>query len=177
MHDPGAQLEVKCCNLDHKGDRPEIKAPPEQQKGLPDKSSPFAAINNWDRDPKPFPAFTVDVAEHAVCYSIFQFDTNARRQHQIDTFAFLPELIESAGPKSAVYQAMRACGTVNLANRAGPVRLSQETTSEYARAITSVNAALQHPHERLKDETLIAVWLLGIREVGEFPVLSPSVRQ
>ena len=128
--------------------------------------SQSGSTDSRDESPDPSPSLSVDVPEHALCYSLVQFDTNARVQYKIETFAFLPELIGRAGSKSAVHQAMRACGTINFANRAGPVDLHHETASEYARAIVSVNAALQDPDERCRDETLIAVWLLGMREVG-----------
>ena len=142
----------------------------DDSQDVPSLPSPIERSYN---DPKPVLTLSTDVAEHAVCYSLVQLDTRFRDQYQIDTYAFLPKLIHNAGPTSAVHQAMRACATVNLANRAGTVSLSQLTASEYARAIISVNKSLESPDERLRDETLVAVWLLGMREVEE-PLVARS---
>ena len=38
---------------------------------------------------------------------------------------------------------------------------------EYARAVSQVTAALADPEQCAGDEPLVAVWLLGIREVSQ----------
>ncbi len=165
IYDQGAQLEAEHWNLAPTNDGKPGSETTLLQGTSSKTDSQSDSSHTRDESPDPEPSLPVDVPEQALCYSLVQFDTNSRVQYRIETFAFLPDLITRAGPQSAVHQAMRACGTINLANRVGPVDLHHETASEYARAIVSVNTALQDPVERCRDETLIAVWLLGMREV------------
>ncbi|KAL6242241.1 hypothetical protein RBB50_010789 [Rhinocladiella similis] len=106
-----------------------------------------------------------DVTEQAVWYSLFQLDVHSRILYGNDTFSFLPTILSKVDHQSYLYAAMRAVGIVNLANRSPTVDMRNIVDFEYAKAVSGVNAALVDPDQRLKDETLVAVWLLGIREL------------
>lgn len=149
----------------HKHEQPDLKVLVQAHERLPPTAREPALTHDWNKSPEPTLTLARDIPEDALCYTLFQFDSSGAR-YQNYKLTFLPRLIQDAGPGSAVYQAMRACGTVNLANRSGPVNLDHKAALEYAQAIASVNTALRHPEEHLTDGTLIAVWLLQIREVG-----------
>ncbi|KAK4941319.1 hypothetical protein LTR10_018729 [Elasticomyces elasticus] len=73
--------------------------------------------------------------------------------------------MHKVGTESHLYTAMRAVGAINLANRSPTVDMRSVVDFEYANAVSAVTAALAHPDKWLTDETLVAVWLLGIREL------------
>jgi hypothetical protein len=106
-----------------------------------------------------------DLLEHAVCYSLNQLDINSRVLYSNHAFSFLPQMLSKAGRDSYLYAAMRSVAAVNFANRSGTVDMQGSIETEYARAVSLVTAALADPDQSLRDETLVAVWLLGIREV------------
>ncbi|KIW30676.1 hypothetical protein, variant 1 [Cladophialophora immunda] len=106
-----------------------------------------------------------DLTENAVCYSLTQLDANSRVLYGNHAFNFLPEILSSSGRDSYLYAAMRSVAAINLANRSPTVDMHAIIESEYARAVSRVTAALADPEQCLKDETLVAVWLLGIREL------------
>ncbi|KAK5216886.1 hypothetical protein LTR72_010256 [Exophiala xenobiotica] len=106
-----------------------------------------------------------DVIEQGVWYSLSQLDVSSRVLYGNDAFTFLPAILRKAGSQSYLHTAMRAVGIINLANRSPTVDMRNAVDLEYAKAVSGVNTALADPEQRLKDETLVAVWLLGIREL------------
>ncbi|KIX93276.1 uncharacterized protein Z520_10919 [Fonsecaea multimorphosa CBS 102226] len=106
-----------------------------------------------------------DLTEQAVCYSLTQLDANSRVLYGNHAFNFLPEILSHSGRDSYLYAAMRSVAAINLANRSPTVDMQPLIESEYARAVSRVTAALADPELCLRDETLVAVWLLGIREL------------
>ena len=105
------------------------------------------------------------ITEQSVCYSLNQLDINSRVLYGNAAFGFLPAILSQAGPDSCVYAAMRSVGAINFANRSPTIDLRSIVDLEYARAVSSVTSALADPQQCLKDETLVAVWLLAMREV------------
>jgi hypothetical protein len=74
-------------------------------------------------------------------------------------------MLSEAGQHSYLYTAMRSVGAVNIANRSPTTDMRDMVELEYAHAVSQVTAALADPDQCVRDETLVAVWLLGIREV------------
>jgi hypothetical protein len=105
------------------------------------------------------------MTEQSVSYSLKQLDVNSCVLYGNSTFTFLPNILSEAGPDSCVYAAMRSVGAINFANRSPTVDLCSVVDLEYARAVSSVTNALADPVQYLEDETLVAVWLLAMREV------------
>ena len=106
-----------------------------------------------------------DIIEQAVWVSLNQLDASSRVFYNINAFDFLPTVLSAAGPDSHVYAAMRSVGAVNLANRSNGADLRRLVESEHSRAIAKVAAALADPDRYLRDDTLVAVWLLSKREL------------
>ncbi|KIW17899.1 hypothetical protein PV08_05094 [Exophiala spinifera] len=119
----------------------------------------------YPQTPVPMGNVLKDVTEQAVWYSLAQLDVHSRILYGNDSFTFLPTILLKAGRHSYLYAAMRAVGIMNLANRSPTVDMSNIVDFEYAKAVSGTNTALADPDQRLKDETLVAVWLLGLREV------------
>ncbi len=94
-------------------------------------------------------------------------DVNSRVLYGNHAFDFLPQILSETGPDSYLYAAMRSVAAVNFANRSPTVDMRDMIEVEYARAVSRVTAALADPDQCLRDETLVAVWLLGIREVSK----------
>ncbi len=114
-----------------------------------------------------------DITEHAACYSLSQPDVNSRILYGNENYNFLPHILRAAGPDSYLYAAMRSVATINLANRSPTVDMQSIVESEYAKAVAGVTAALADSEQYLKDETLVAVWLLGMREVRRETLFHP----
>ena len=117
-----------------------------------------------------------DVTEQAVCYSLTQLDVNSRVLYGNHAFNFLPSILSAAGQDSYLYAAMRSVAAINFANRSPTIDMHDMLEFEYARAVSQVTAALADSEQYLRDDTLVAVWLLGIREVkkSSYPA-RPSV--
>lgn len=107
-----------------------------------------------------------NLSDQSVCYSLQQLDVNSRVLYGNSTYTFLPKILSEAGLDSCVYAAMRSVGAINFANRSPTTDLRSIVDMEYARAVSAVTAALADPLQYLKDETLVAVWLLAMREVA-----------
>ena len=69
---------------------------------------------------------------------------------------------------------IEALGTAGLANVANASNLAIRAYQDYGRALAMTNGALCDPHRAVKDDTLIAVWFLGIFEVSRDPAIPPS---
>ncbi|KAK5050820.1 hypothetical protein LTR84_003379 [Exophiala bonariae] len=105
------------------------------------------------------------LSDQSVCYSLQQLDVNSRVLYGNSTYTFLPNILSEAGLDSCVYAAMRSVGVINFANRSPTTDLRSVVDLEYSRAVTAVTSALADPRQYLKDETLVAVWLLAMREM------------
>lgn len=130
-----------------------------------DSNTSDATYHNSSRRLPPLRSPAPDLTEQAICYSLQQLEVNSRVLYSNHAFTFLPKLLSASGPDSYLYAAMRSVATVNFANRSRTVDMHGMVELEYARAVSRVTAALADPQEYLKDETLVAVWLLGVREL------------
>lgn len=108
---------------------------------------------------------STDLTDQSVCYSLTQLDVNSRVLYGNHAFDFLPRMLSEAGQHSYLYAAMRSVAAVNFANRSSTMDLRDLVELEYAGAVSQVTAALADPDQCVRDETLVAVWLLGIREL------------
>jgi len=86
--------------------------------------------------------------------------------YQSPAFGYFQQVLYESGRDSCVYAAMRSVSAVNLANRSPIVDMRSLVDFEHAKALCGVATSLADPKERMRDATLVAVWLLGIREVN-----------
>ena len=96
---------------------------------------------------------------------IGSFVINSRVSFGLEYLGFLPHLYKSSLPDSCVHKSMNAVAKIHFVNRL-KVDSKAETEQQYGEALLAINAALRHPTDCLKDETLISVWMLGLYEVS-----------
>ncbi|KPI34419.1 uncharacterized protein AB675_3896 [Cyphellophora attinorum] len=81
-------------------------------------------------------------------------------------------MLEATRPGSCLDAAGQAISVIHLANRSLSLELRDKSNLAYAQGVSAVNVALTDPDLRYKDETLVAIWLLGQRErfaqIGHF---------
>lgn len=77
---------------------------------------------------------------------------------------FLPLYYEQAQPNSCLKHCVTATAFASLANQSNSAAISRLAVKYYGEALASVNAALSDPVESLKDETLAALFILGMFE-------------
>lgn len=105
-----------------------------------------------------------EIVEQAVWTTLDQLDTTSRKLYRLDVFHFLPRMIEATSTDSSVHAAMRANAIVNVANRTSQ-DMSPLVNVEYHKAIATIKAELADPELFLKDEILVAVWLMSKRDM------------
>jgi len=77
---------------------------------------------------------------------------------------FLPLFYQQALPSSCLKLCVAATAYASLANQSNSTSMGLKAWDAYGTALSSVNAALADPTECLKDETLGALFILGIFE-------------
>jgi hypothetical protein len=77
---------------------------------------------------------------------------------------FLPLFYQQAHSNSCLKHCVAATAYASLANQSKSMDLSRKAREIYGTALSSVNAALAHPVESVKDETLCALFILSIFE-------------
>jgi hypothetical protein len=78
---------------------------------------------------------------------------------------FLPSLCRETRNYSCLSLAIDALAKLYITNVSQVPPDRAEHALIYGRALKATNAALRDPLERAKDDTFIAVWMLGIYEV------------
>jgi hypothetical protein len=107
----------------------------------------------------------MDLTEQAVWYSMAQFIRCSRGLYNDRAYDFLPDILREADTDSCVHVAMRSVAITNLANRSSTSGMTELVLFEQMQALSRVRMALEDGEAQVKDDTLVAVWLLGIREV------------
>lgn len=79
---------------------------------------------------------------------------------------FLPDLIQKSDPESGIYQAATAVSRLALADRYSGHDIRLQTGGDYGRALSLTNATIRKTAGDIRDETVLAVWLLGLYEVS-----------
>ncbi|KAH8695261.1 hypothetical protein BGW36DRAFT_382397 [Talaromyces proteolyticus] len=80
-------------------------------------------------------------------------------------FAVIPRILSRASSSSAVLHACNAVACAYMAHKiCSPITLSRRTKT-YGTAIAAVSSALHDSRQYKSDETLLAIWLLGIYEL------------
>lgn len=77
---------------------------------------------------------------------------------------FLPLFYQQAEPNSCLKHCVAATAYASFANQSKSTVISRKAWESYGKALSSVNAALADPIESLKDETLSALFVLGMFE-------------
>lgn len=115
------------------------------------------------RSPTPPPRY--DIQHQATCFFLHLFSYQASRLYGASIFDFLPDMLATSPPTHAIHQAFKAVSRMTLADRYSGQDPRLQTSSEYAKALSTMAITMSDVAEALKDETVTAVWLLGLYEV------------
>lgn len=111
------------------------------------------------------PLLVEDWHSYSVPVVLHQFSapTNSNRFYRF--LDFLPDLYRETSEVSCLNLATDALAKAYITNMSESSPKRAEHLQTYGRALRATNIALQDPLERVKDSTIIAVWLLGVHEV------------
>lgn len=106
-----------------------------------------------------------DVQHQATCFFLHLFSFQAIRLYGVPVFDFLPDMLAKTSPTHAIHQAVTAVSRMTLADRYSGRDARLQTSREYAKALHTMSRTVVVVDEAMKDETVTAVWLLGLYEV------------
>jgi hypothetical protein len=103
---------------------------------------------------------------HAMTLGFSNFSCRPRHEETVGMFIPMRRMIAEAAPDSAFILCCQAVGNAFLTSKVATVEARSRRAAAYGRALTATNAALQDSTVQLHNQTLAAVWLLGIYEVS-----------
>lgn len=115
-----------------------------------------------------------DIQHQATCFFLHLFSYQASRLYGASIFDFLPDMLATSPPTHAIHQAFKAVSRLTLADRYSGQDPRLQTSSEYAKALSTMAVTMSDVDEAVKDETVTAVWLLGLYEVSMRTTASAS---
>lgn len=80
-------------------------------------------------------------------------------------FNAIPDVLSKAEEKSALYQACNAVARAYMATITRTSKATSDRAKAYGFALMATRSAIQDPQRCKSDNTLLAVWLLGLYEV------------
>jgi len=109
--------------------------------------------------------------EHSIPVVFQQFFVSSGSGPSVRCLNFVPEMYkENHAEDSCLRLATTAVASAYFSHLAHGLPNNKELAHIYGRALRAINFSLQDPKERVKDSTIIAVWLLGIIEVLYHPL-------
>lgn len=120
------------------------------------------------RSPTPPPKY--DVQHQSTCFFLNLFCFQANRLYGASVIDYLPGMLAEAEPNTCLHQATMAVSRLTLADRYSGHDVRLQTGKEYGEALAKTNATIQDKSRAIMDETVVAVWLLGLYEVGHFNI-------
>jgi hypothetical protein len=130
----------------------------------PSLSGVSEAATTAPRSISPPPRY--DVQHQSLCFFVNLFCFQAGRLYSFPVLDFLPEVLQQVNPSSCLYQAANAVSRLTLADRYSGKDVRLQTGREYGHALSLTNATIRDTSASIQDETLLAVWLLGLYEVS-----------
>jgi len=103
---------------------------------------------------------------HAIPLLLTQFSAPFGGSRFFGLLDFLPDLYRYAGEDSCLTLATDAFAQAYLSNQTISPPNFKDRAHVYGKALRSTNQALEDPFEATKDTTVIAIFLLGVREVS-----------
>lgn len=104
--------------------------------------------------------------DHTVPFFLGKFCTSQAPPRSRGFLGFLPAMVSSASQQSSLVSTCKAIAYALFAHRLRTPDAQSRRAVAYGDALSATNRALQDRRERLRDETLTAIWLLSIYEVG-----------
>lgn len=89
----------------------------------------------------------------------------------LDSVGMIKDMYQDTAYGSCLDTCVKAAAFANLANRLDRSDLHVEARIQYGNAMNALNNALQSPTDRISDETLLAMLMMRVCEVGFLPTL------
>ncbi|KIV88522.1 hypothetical protein PV10_08200 [Exophiala mesophila] len=102
---------------------------------------------------------------HTVPFFLRKFCTPRVFPRPRGFLGFLPAMVSSAPPQSSLVSTCKAIAYALFAHHLRTPDAQSRRAIAYGDALIATNQALQDQRERLRDETLTAIWLLSIYEI------------
>lgn len=115
--------------------------------------------------PRPLSPPKYDVQHQATCFFLHLFSYQAKKLYGAPILDFLPDMLERSEQHTPIQHAAKAVSRMTLADQYSGQDVRLQTRAEYVKALNSVALTMSDQSEAMKDELLIAVWLLGLYEV------------
>lgn len=81
------------------------------------------------------------------------------------TYSTVLDSLSRAEEGSALHQACVAVGSAYMVNIIRSPNTTVDRAKAYGTALTVIHSAIMDPQQRKSDDTLLAIWLLGLYEV------------
>ncbi|KAI1629645.1 hypothetical protein EDD37DRAFT_645393 [Exophiala viscosa] len=105
-----------------------------------------------------------DVQHQSLCFFVNLFCFQAGRLYSFPVLDFLPEVLQKADPSSCLHQAATAVSRLTLADRYSGKDVRLNSDPQYGHALKLAKATIRDTAASIQDETVLAVWLLGLYE-------------
>jgi hypothetical protein len=109
-----------------------------------------------------------DVHHQSLCFFLNLFCFQAGRLYSFPVLDFLPDVLQKADPSSSIHKAAMAVSRLTLADRYSGKDVRLQTGREYGQALSLTNTTIRDSAANIQDETVLAVWLLGLYEVSHY---------
>ncbi|KIX05002.1 uncharacterized protein Z518_05874 [Rhinocladiella mackenziei CBS 650.93] len=110
------------------------------------------------------PPLRYDIQHQSLCFFLNLFCFQAGRLYSFPVLDFLPEMLQKADPHSCIHKAAMAVSRMTLADRYSGKDVRLQTGREYGYALSLTNKTIHDTAASIQDETVMAVWLLGLYE-------------
>ncbi|OCT51831.1 hypothetical protein CLCR_08340 [Cladophialophora carrionii] len=111
------------------------------------------------------PPLRYDIPHQSMCFFLNLFCFQAGRLYSFPVLDFLPDMLRTAEDGSCVKKAAMAVSRMTLADRYSGKDVRLQTGREYGQALRLTNATIRDTKASIQDETVLAVWLLGLYEM------------
>lgn len=90
-----------------------------------------------------------------------------------DVYDIIPQLFRHTRPSSAFYQACNAVARKFLARRLHSSKALADDLEAHSKIINVIQSAIRNSQKVKSDDTLLAIWLLGVYEVSLLEIGQP----
>ena len=111
------------------------------------------------------PPLRYEIQHQSLCFFLNLFCFQAGRLYSFPVLDFLPDMLRGAKDGTCIQKAAMAVSRMTLADRYSGKDVRLQTGREYGQALSLTNATIRDTRASIEDETVLAVWLLGLYEV------------
>ena len=105
-----------------------------------------------------------NIRHQSICFFMNLFCWQAERLYSFPVLDFLPHVLSTASEQSPIHVAATAVSRMALADQYSGKDPRLLSVKEYTAALTLSQKAILDPNASTRDDTVVAVWLLGLYE-------------